>query len=132
MEWQHIPACRIVWGPDPRANNRHADCNRNAYANKYADNDTYPHADANPDNNTYPNTDSHLDAHSHWRGTETTGLLAGNSKIAHRQRIGGKLPGPLPGRLHGIACFTGTGAFLDLPGVDDRPREWPTELLWQT
>ena len=71
-----------MWRSDPRTDKYHADCNRNAYANKHADNDTYPHADTNPDNDTYPNTESHLDAHSYWRNTETTGLLAGNSKIA--------------------------------------------------
>ena len=77
MEWQHIPACRIVGRPDPRTDKCHADCNRNAYA----DIDAYPHANANPDNNTYPNTNSHFDAHSWWRNAETTGLLAGDSEI---------------------------------------------------
>ena len=71
-----------MWRPDPHTDKCHADRNRNAYANKYADNDTYPHADTNPDNNTYPDTDAHRDAHPHWRHTETTGLLAGDSEIA--------------------------------------------------
>ena len=121
MEWQHIPACRIMWGPDPRTDKWHADCNRNAYTNKYADNDAYPHADCFA--NTYPNIDSHRDAQPHWRAAETASLLAGDSEIAHRQRIGGKLPVPVTQALHAIACVTGTGVFLDLSGVDDRPRE---------
>ena len=133
MEWQHIPACRIVRGPDPRTDKCHADCNRNAYTNKHADcfANTYPNADTNPDcfANTYPNTESHLDAHSHWWNTETTGLPSGDFEIAHEQRIGGKLPIRCPDDTmqskepcHFLLCCRNECLF-GLPVVDDRPRK---------
>ena len=90
LEWQHIPACRIVRGPDPRTDKHHADCNCNAYANKLADNDTYP------------NPESHFNAYSYWRNTETTGLPAGDFEIVHEQRMAGRATANLTRRVSNL------------------------------